>query len=99
MWALVLQREFLLPEYTLLAFGNMAEGVRCVLASDTERANICGAIRMAGGVRTDSGCFMELSKARGRQRRKHPSATGIEGLPERCNGNDPLPARNADYLP
>ena len=99
MWALVLQREFLLPEYTLLAFGNMAEGVRCVLASDTERANICGTIRMAGGVRTDSGYFMELSKSRGRQRRKHPSATRIEGFPERCNWNDPLPARNADYLP
>lgn len=54
-----LLRDFLLPEYTLVAFGSMAERVRYVLANDGERANICGAIRIAGGVRTDGGYFME----------------------------------------
>ena len=58
--ALVLQREFLLPEYCLVAFGCMEERVRYVLAGDTERASICRAIRRAGGVRTDGGFFMEV---------------------------------------
>ena len=59
-WAQVLQRDFLLPEYTLVAFASMAERVRYVLANDGERASICEAIRMAGGVRTDRGHFMEV---------------------------------------
>jgi hypothetical protein len=59
-WAHVLQREFLLPEYTLLAFSTIAERVRYVLASDAERTSICGAIRKAGGVRTNSGFFIEV---------------------------------------
>jgi hypothetical protein len=58
-WAQVLQREFLLPEYTLLAFGNTADRVRYILASGAERASICGTITMVGGVRTDSSQFME----------------------------------------
>lgn len=59
-WAHALQHDFLLPEYTLAAFGSMAERVQYVLASDAARADICAAIFMAGGVRTDSGHFMEL---------------------------------------
>lgn len=59
-WTLVLLRDFLLPEYTLVAFGSVAERVRYVLANDGERASICGAMRMSGGTRTDSGHFMEL---------------------------------------
>jgi hypothetical protein len=59
-WAHVLQRDFLLPEYTLVAFGSMAKRVRYVLASEAERADTCGAIRMAGGVGTDSGHIVEV---------------------------------------
>lgn len=59
-WALMLEREFLLPEYTLLAFGSIAERIGFILASDTQRARICGAISKAGGVLTDSGFFMEV---------------------------------------
>jgi hypothetical protein len=59
-WALLLQREFLLPEYCLLAFGNMAERVRYVLASDAERAAMLSGVRERWGVNTESGHLMEV---------------------------------------
>jgi hypothetical protein len=51
--AFVLRDEFLLPEYTLLGFGAIAERARYVLASPAVRAEMTAAIRWAGGVHAD----------------------------------------------
>jgi hypothetical protein len=56
--ASALRDEFLLPAYTLLSFGAVAERARYVLADWQVRAEMAAAVRIAGGVRTDSGHWM-----------------------------------------
>ena len=58
--AAVLRDEYLLPAYTLLSFGAIAQRTRYVLADSRVRAEIAAAVRMAGGVRTDSGHWFEV---------------------------------------
>jgi hypothetical protein len=57
--ASVLRDEYLLSAYTLLSFGPMAERAKYVLNPD-KHLEIAAAVRMAGGVRTDSGYWREV---------------------------------------
>ena len=57
--ASVLRDEYLLPAYTLLSFGPMAERAQYVLNPD-KHSEIAAAVRVAGGVRTDSGSWREV---------------------------------------
>jgi hypothetical protein len=52
-------RDGYLAAYTLLSFGPMAERTQYVLRPD-KRSEIAAAVRMAGGVRTDSGYWREV---------------------------------------
>ena len=58
--AYLLRDQYLLPEYTLLSFGAVAERARYVLANEAERAAILAGIRDAGGARDDHGRWMEV---------------------------------------
>jgi hypothetical protein len=58
--ACVLRDKYLLPEYTLLAFGATAERTRYVLHPE-QRAEMVSAIRLAGGLHDDSGAWVEVS--------------------------------------
>lgn len=53
--ASVLQDDYLLPAYSLLSFGAIAERTLYVLADRRVRVGMAAAVREAGGVRTDSG--------------------------------------------
>jgi hypothetical protein len=57
--ASTLRDDYLLPTYTLLSWGAMAERTRYVLADQQTREEVATAVRIAGGVRTDSGYWME----------------------------------------
>jgi len=58
--ACVLRDEYLLPQYTLLSFAAMAERSRYILADRDVRAATLFAVRLAGGIRTDDGRWIEV---------------------------------------
>lgn len=58
--AQLLRDEFLLPEFTLLAFGALPERTRYLLADHLVRAKVVTAVRAAGGIRSDGGHWVEV---------------------------------------
>ena len=58
--ACTLRDDFLLPEYTLLSFGRVAERARFVLADENNKASMLSTIRLAGGVYDDDGRWVEV---------------------------------------
>jgi hypothetical protein len=57
--ASVLRDDYLLPEYTVLSFGPVAERARCVLRPGI-RAGMAAEIRWAGGMHDDAGRWIEV---------------------------------------
>lgn len=58
--ACVLRDYYLLPTYSLLSWGSIIDRTRHILAGPPASTEMTAAIRMAGGLRTDSGYWREV---------------------------------------
>ena len=58
--ASILRDDYLLPAYTVLSWAVIPERTRYVLADEQARAAMTAAVRLAGGVRTETGYWMEV---------------------------------------